>query len=367
MITGKNKLTISSYDDIKNPFYGGGGAIAIHELAKRLISKYQVNIISWNHSGIANEVIDGVNYTRIGSKVVHPKIGMLFFQLCLPFVMMTSKFDLWIESFSPPFTTAFLPLFTKRPVIGVVHMLAAEDMRRKYKISLEKLEKLGLGFYKYIVVTSTNLKSKIQLLNKTINIRVIENGVDIGINHKTKRKKQVLFLGRLELDQKGLDLLVKAFSVFTKNNPNFMLAIAGNGSEQEVSKLKKMIDSCNLSDRVYLAGRVSGLKKQQLLNESYCLVIPSRFETFSIVALEAMAAGLPLVTFDIDGLGWIPKQAVVKAKSFDINSLSRQMSKVVNDQKLMSRMKSEGLAYAQDFTWDIVAKKYEELIDEIHN
>src|SRR5258708_35921098 len=217
------KITISTFDDIKNPYYGGGGAIATHELAKSLSLKNIVEVISWNHSNIRYEIIDNVHYNRVGVSFLNPKVSMLLFQICLPFIAIQKTYDVWIESFGPPLTTSFLSLFIKKPIIGIVHMLASEDMVRKYKISLFSfIEKLGISKYKNIVVTTGNIAKQIAIMNKYANITIISNGVTImNTNIMYRKKAQILFLGRIEVNQKGLDLLIDIFNKVKKANPEF--------------------------------------------------------------------------------------------------------------------------------------------------
>src|SRR5258706_13574695 len=101
-----NRPTIyfSSYDDINNPHYGGGGAVAVHEVAKRLAKVYEVRVLCWDYSGKKKEIIDGVTYERFGLPFLNPKVAMFVYQLSLPFIAKSKKFDLWFESFCPPFT-----------------------------------------------------------------------------------------------------------------------------------------------------------------------------------------------------------------------------------------------------------------------
>jgi len=130
---GRN-IVISNYDDVNNPYYAGGGSVAVHEIAKRLANDNEVVVYTGRYPGSKDLVIEGVNYKRIGLGVGGPKFGQLIYHLILPFRVLVSKYDLWIESFTPPFSTSFLQVFTKRPVIGLVHMLSGDDMRRKYKL-----------------------------------------------------------------------------------------------------------------------------------------------------------------------------------------------------------------------------------------
>lgn len=357
-------IIISTYDDIKNPYYGGGGAIAIHELARRLKNTYEIKVISWNHSGIRREIIDGVVYERIGFSKINPKIGMLFFQLSLPILAWTQKCDLWLESFGPPFTTSFLPLFARRQVIGIVHMLAAEDMVRKYgRLPFRLLEKVGMRLYNQIITTNKYTKEMILKLNPKAEVVVISNGVEKVTRIKTRKTKNILFLGRIEVDQKGLDLLLTAFRKFLdQGNKDYKLVIAGNGSPSEMRKLIDLIRINNLKKNISLKGWVNGKEKNNLLDRASAIVIPSRFETYSIVALEAMAHGLPIVCFDIDGLKWVNRKAAMKVSLFDAEKLADAIEAVVSNINNTKEIREYGPAYASQFTWDKIAKRYQKYI-----
>lgn len=356
----KRIIYFSTYDDIKNPYYGGGGAIAVHEVAKQLSKHFEIHVLSWDYSGKKKEIIDGVHYERFGNPSLTPRIAMFVYQMALPFVARKKQFDLWCESFCPPFTTAFLPFFIKKPVIGIVHMLAAEDMERKYKLPFHFIQNAGLKRYKYIIATSNMLQKKVEKINPLAKITVISNGIPQVFKPSNQKQKYILFLGRIEVDQKGIDLLLDAFKQFHKNYADYKLIIAGMGTSQEIEKMKNNIISASLTKEVILKGRVEGKEKEKLLKNAACLVVPSRFETFSITALEAMAYGAPLVCFSIDGLSWIPENAVVKAPAFNSKTLAKGITNIIADKRLAFTLKKEGYAYAKKHTWDIIARRYKE-------
>jgi glycosyltransferase involved in cell wall biosynthesis len=357
----KPVIYFSTYDDIKNPHYGGGGAVAVHEIAKRLSKKFDIRILSWDYCGKKNEVIDSVHYERFGLSSLSPKIAMFAYQIYLPFIMRSKKFDTWIESFCPPFTTAFLPMFTKKPVIGIVHMLAAVDMERKYKLPFHIIQNSGLKKYKNIIVTSDVLKNKIKKMHDC-NMAVISNGINKVCTPIYKKQQYILFLGRIEIDQKGIDLLISAFKKFNGKNNEFKLIIAGNGNPKEVEKINELIKENSLQKYIVLKGKVSGIAKDSLLKNAACVAVSSRFETYSLVALEAMAYSAPLVHFDIEGLKWIPNNVSQKVKPYDIIDFSEALTRVILQTKSTNAMIKEGNEYAKKFTWDSLAKKYEEYI-----
>src|SRR3989344_8015243 len=92
----KKKVIFSNYDDLGNLYYGGGGAVAIHEVAKRLVAKYFVEVITSRYPGSKKSgFVDGVYYRRVGWPYAGGRIGQIVFLLILPFIVVTSKFDVW--------------------------------------------------------------------------------------------------------------------------------------------------------------------------------------------------------------------------------------------------------------------------------
>src|SRR3989344_7293123 len=154
------KIIISIYDSINNPYYRGGGAYAAHEIAKRLAKKHLITVICGAYKNSKDQVIDGVNYKHIGFKFTGPKLSQLIFSLLLPFYAMRSNFDIWLENFQAPHSTGFIPLFTKKPVIGITTTLHAEDFFKKYKIPFHFIERMGIKTYQHLIVLNQSLERK---------------------------------------------------------------------------------------------------------------------------------------------------------------------------------------------------------------
>lgn len=360
-------IVISNYDDIYNPDYAGGGAIAIKRLSEYLSSKYRVTVITGTYPGAKNEKLDGVNYIRIGSYVFGGKIGQLFYLMMLPIAALTQKCDIWIDSFTPPFSVSLIPLFIdKNKVLGLVHMLSGTDMRRKYKLPFDWLQNVGLKFYKQFIVLTKLSENEILKHNSKAKVYVIPNGIDIPDERllNIKKNKQILFLGRIEVNQKGLDLLIQVFKKILET-VNCKLIIAGAGAKKEVSDLKSLIKLYNLEKKVKLVGRVDGKNKDILIRKSIMVVIPSRFETFSITALEAMANKSILVSFDIDGFKWIENGASVKINMFDVTKMSEYIVKLLKNRSLRRSFQETAYKFVQNYSFDMSLEKYNEVIRKI--
>ncbi|HWQ59773.1 MAG TPA: glycosyltransferase family 4 protein [Candidatus Fimivivens sp.] len=354
----RDAIIFSNYDDLGNPYYGGGGAFVIHETAKRLARHADVTVITGTYPGAKNETVDSVRYERIGFAFLGPKLGQVAFTLWLPFVSMGKRFDVWYESLTPPCSFSILPVVARGPVVGVVHMLSGLDMFRKYKIPFHWFERLGLRLYRRFIVLSEATARQVESANGTARIDVIPNGVEprAAVTPRTE-DGHVLFLGRIEIDQKGLDLLLEAWNILRKET-SCRLVIAGSGVEHEERRLRSLVAERGLSDSVDLIGRVNGETKDALFREARFVVVPSRFETFSLVALEAFSYGLPIVCFDLENLSWIPASCAIKVTPFDVALFADVMRTLLADKARRARMGAVAAEFSKAYDWDTIALRY---------
>jgi phosphatidyl-myo-inositol alpha-mannosyltransferase len=361
----KARIVFSNYDDLQNPVYAGGGAIAIHEVAKRLAKNFEVTVLTGKYPEAENEMLDGVMYIRIGFRFFTGRLGQLLYHFSLPWHVLTKKYDVWIENFTPPFSTSLTPLFTKKPVIGLVHMLSGKDMVRKYHLPFHLVENLGLKFYRHFIVLTKHGADEIRAQNPSADIAVIGNGVHSPlVPNKSSAGAYLAYLGRIEVDQKGLDLLLTAYAK-VRETLNIPLIIAGTGSKKEMDRLEKLIYLQGLRDSVQLRGRIADEKKDEFLRGAVVGIISSRYETFSLVALEMMSYGIPVVAFDIPGITWAPENTLIRVPSFDTDALARSVLQLVEDHTLRKKIATHARAYAESRDWDTVSKEYGQYITGI--
>ncbi len=109
------------------------------------------------------------------------------------------------------------------------------------------------------------------------------------------RKRTVITIGRL-VPEKQHDVLIEAFACVAQSFPDWQLVIYGDGSEY--SRLQKLIVSKRLDDRAHLAGRIDG--SDAALAGAEMFVLSSRHEGSPNALLEAMAYGVPVVSFDCE-------------------------------------------------------------------
>lgn len=356
-------IAMLDFDNIKNPLLNAGQAKATFELGTRLIKKgHTMTVITSRYPGYKNRHQAGIYYKHIGLGSKNIKLNNLIYILTLPFEVRKINADIIIECFTAPISTLFSPLFTKIPVIALPTSFEAERFSRLYHLPLWRIEKFGCRFYTYFAALTPFLADKMKNYNPSIISRIIPNGVAKEyFTIKNKEPEYILFIGRLDINQKGLDLLLEAYAKIAAEI-QYPLIIAGDGPDKE--KVKKMIQRYNLSKQVQLVGFANTRKKQTLLAKAAFVTFPSRSEGFSLVSLEAAAAGKRLVAFDIPSLSWTSKEAASKVKPFDINAYAKSLVKEARQARSPLKEKQRK-AYAKQYSWEEVANKFEDYFQEI--
>ncbi|NTU73781.1 glycosyltransferase family 4 protein [Candidatus Roizmanbacteria bacterium] len=360
--TSRKTIIISCYDDLKNPVYGGGGAACIFELAKQFSQKSRVILITGTYRGAKNEMIDGIECVRVGSDLFGHQIGQLIYQAALLPYVFRRNYDLWIESSTPPFTFSLLPLMVKKPLTIWIHMFCGNEMKRKYKLPFHWLERLLARNYPRAVVLSPYMEKLMIKMNPSCIVSVIPNGVrkDSISSHVKDVSAHLLFLGRIDMGQKGIDLMLKAYELIpdAQKPP---LVIAGNGEPKELKKLMKLINNSSSSHRISYVGRASGAVKQGLLESASAVIVPSRFDTYPLTVLEAFSHGKPVIIFSIPQLSWVPITASLQIPPYEIKELSTAMNTLHHDVPLQRKLGREGLAFVSQNTLEGLLHRFEQL------
>ena len=148
------------------------------------------------------------------------------------------------------------------------------------------------------VVFHSTSKSETESIRKYFpKSKVVEIKNFISLNNRlnTEVKKQILYLGRLH-PKKNIESLIKALKLskeFKKNK--FKLIIAGTGDNSYKEFLVKEVKKLNLENFVSFVGHIEGLRKDKLIAESKCLILPSHSENFGMVVVEALSQGTPVI------------------------------------------------------------------------
>ncbi|MFN5603102.1 MAG: glycosyltransferase family 4 protein [Actinomycetes bacterium] len=190
------------------------------------------------------------------------------------------------------------------------------------------------------------------------NVELIPNGVDPRVwepSGAIAREPLVLAWGRVQYE-KGFQVLAQAMALLRGRVPGIRCVIAGRGSY--LPELQSQVDIEGVSDLVNLAGFVSDDELRSLLHRAGCVVIPSLYEPFGIVALEALAAGAPTVAARTGGLAEIIEgtDAALLFEPGNARRLAEAIERVLTDAGLADDMQSKGKEVLRSrFSWDAIA------------
>ncbi len=220
-----------------------------------------------------------------------------------------------------------------------------------------------------LVCVSEALKNKISTISNipVSEISTIPNLVDTEFFAPSGRTRELLpfiFLSAGILQHiKGFDILLGAFARFLEQNDGeFFLRIAGKGKDEK--KLKKYAADLGIIDRVSFLGKVSRERIKDEMQRSNVVVLPSRFESFGVVLIEAIATGCPIIATRSGG----PESIVNKSNGFLVS--------VENEEELADAMERMYLSYenfnpevirneaVEKYSSEYVCEKYRTLIRE---
>lgn len=244
------------------------------------------------------------------------------------------------RNFTPNRTNPFKALFAKYWMHGLVN----------------KLKKLD----RFVVLTEYDRQAWQEIPRVDVIANPLPFYPDI-IN--TVRRKRIISVGRY-FDEKGYDLLLKAWAIVEKGCDDWELDIYGDGNK---SYYEKLAVSLNLNKkRCRLNDSISDVQREYL--DSSLFVCTSRFEGFGMGIIEAMACGLPVVAFDCL---WGPRSIITDGEdgllveNGNIEKMAGTLLSLVNHPERISEMGMNARKNVQRFNIDTIAKKWKRLFDSL--
>ena len=199
-------------------------------------------------------------------------------------------------------------------------------------------------------------------------ITVIPNGIEYDLfrsdtdTERVRRQfvepdsRMIFFVGRL-VYEKGVQTVIEAMPSVLEEFPDLRFLVAGTGPH--VRALQVMIDEFGLSDKIKLLGFVDPHKLPMFYKCADITVVPSIYEPFGMVVLEAMVAGCPVIVADTGGL----KEIVVHEetglcfKPGNPKSLAGAMIRVLRDEGLAQRLTSDAQKFiTEKYNWERIAR-----------
>ncbi|MCC5637501.1 glycosyltransferase family 4 protein [Nostoc sp. CHAB 5844] len=270
--------------------------------------------------------------------------------------------------------------------VNAVHFVHSSWLRSPVHIS--RIRPDAYGFYQWLytalnarwekqafqraqVVVAVSEKVAKELINLGVprdRIRVIVNGVDlqeftpgVASRQKLNLPENVnlgLFAGDIRTPRKNLDSVLHALVKV----PDLHLAVVGS---TDGSPFPQLAADLGISERVHFLGYRRDIA--EIMRAVNLFVFPSRYEACTLVLLEALASGLPVVTATATGGAELvtPECGIVLPDSDNVDALATALSSLVGDRTLMQQMGQAARAVAEQYSWSTMAQTYMDLFEEL--
>jgi glycosyltransferase involved in cell wall biosynthesis len=348
------------YDDPGNPWVGGGGSLRVWEIYRRLTGEVDATVASGSYPGARNVVRDGVRYLRLGAERPYA-MSRLSYARAATRLLAEGAYDAAIFDFS-----AYTPLRIprNRPVGLVVHMLHGPTARERWGGVrgglLAAFERRLLRSARDICVTSEWLADQMAgiVAPGTRIVRVASGVAPEFFEVRREEGDSLLYYGRFDLFQKGLDTLAEAFAALAPEFPGLRLCAAGRG--KDVGRFEELARTLGIADRIDLREGVSREEVLSLFSTARALLMPSRLEGLPMAPAEAMAAGVPVIAADV---GAVPElledgAAGVLIRPGDARGLADATRGLLLDPARREQLSRAARASAERFRWETVAREH---------
>ena len=341
----------------------GGGSVRTRELDRRLAERHEIVALTAGYPGASERFEDGVRYIPIGTRS-GTKADRLAYFAALPRHVRRIPHDLVLDEFSAPFSVSLAPLYTRKPVVASVQWMFAESMWERYRLPFHVVERHGLRLYDRFIAVSEWLAGEIRRRRPGAAVRAIPNGVEpLAFEAVPDATGALVFVGRLDIPHKGLDLLVDAYARVREalGEAAPPLHLVGDGPDEPA--VRRLVAERGLEGHVRFRGRVDGAEKYALMAGARAIVMPSRWETFGMVAAEGLATGAAVVAFDVGPLREVVGDHGTLAAGVDADTFAAAVLDV------LARPQHDGdrearRAWARRYDWDRLAGEQEAFLLE---
>ena len=187
--------------------------------------------------------------------------------------------------------------------------------------------------------------------------------------------RMVLFVGRIE-PLKGVDTLIHAMSCLGlqgARQPVHLAIIGGDVNvkledmSEEMIRLQKLCDDLCMGGMVVFLGKRGQDTLPYYYSAAEVVVMPSLYESFGMVALEAMACGVPVIASEVGGLGYLVQNGITgyTIPDSDPKALCDKLAELLGNTDLRNQMGRYAAEYAVDYAWETIASQIVEVYNDV--
>lgn len=263
-------------------------------------------------------------------------------------------------------------LRAKRPnvkwISRVYHvLLPPEERQGNWFVNMVAFRLQRLSFWmmkrRSTMILALNKKLRRELLDLGFpehKLDILEAGIDFQEINRFKKTVDypydVVALGRIA-PVKGIFDTVKAWEIVHKQLPSARMAWLGGGGDNHRKRMVEMIEQRSLSKSFELLGYVSKDEKYNILKNAKVFLCPDHENGWGLAVCEAMASGLPVVSYDLDIFGGVYQKGYRSVPLFDTNSLAKEIVNLLEDSDTRKSTAKDAISQASEFDHQGVVDK----------
>jgi glycosyltransferase involved in cell wall biosynthesis len=354
-------------------FDSGGLNVYVQQISKQLSNENNVTVVTAEKAEsfkIDNLEFHSLDLFESGLSVDDKEIYLLEFKKKLEEKFDLKSFDIihahyWLSGLVAKQISEELNI----PYIFTSHSLGVFlEGYNKERVDCEKLVMRSSSFITASSQYENNLISENYDIDKK-KIRQIAPGVDrkvFVLDENIIRENILLSIGRIQEQKRQLDVL-KFLDNFRKIDSNFLCYFVGGPSgksgDDYLNQLKDNVKELNLESNTEFLGNLTQIKIKELMNRSKLLIHTSHFETFGLVAIEANAMGVPVLTTNQGSLSEIIENNVngYLAEELINSRVNNFVKNLLHDDKQFQNFQMNCHEKSKKFDWTITAKELENL------
>ncbi|MBU4377318.1 MAG: glycosyltransferase family 4 protein [Candidatus Omnitrophica bacterium] len=323
-------------------------------------------------------------------------LGKLYVERKLSSLQKKYGFDLWQVTIGYPLGAAAVDFFNRNKIPCILRCVGEDiqvypSLRYGYRLrrGVDKVVREKYKEFSALIAASRSMKEDFLSLGVPAEkINVIPNGVDCAQFQNTRTRDEVrkalgigdgqkllLTVGRNH-PKKGFDQILPVALILSQRYANFKwLLIGKNCSEIKEEAQKEGLGGYFIVKEVKAKISPTGgleIPSEELVGyykAADIFVFPTYIELFAKVLIEAMAAGLAIVTTDAPGVNEMIDHGIngLKSKAKDAAGIAESIMKVVSDETLKKKLSENALSASKGYDWNLVVGRYTELYKTLAN
>lgn len=352
------------------PPLGGGAAKVVYGLSTKLVEMgHEVDVVTMGYKGLQkHEVVEGINVYRIPG--IRLKKSMCYTPEMLPYVVFAFNFTRKLakrRKYHINHTHFIFPdgivAYLLKNVIGLPYIITSHGsdvpgynpnrFAFQHKLLSPIWKKIALKTEK-IICPSEYVRSLILQQNLNIKTSVIPNGIDADkFNSNQEKQNRILLVTRM-FERKGVQYFLKALEGFENN---YEVHVVGDGPY--LGTLKRIANDLKLKINFWGLLDNQSDKLRELYETSRIFAFVSEAENFPIVLLEAMTAGMAIITTTGTGCAEVVKDTALLVEPKNPEAIRDALIKLIQNPELCHDLGNAARKRIEDhFSWETIAGQY---------